>query len=133
MRTSIYKIEITVEEFKGSSTLSHTVKARLNLNTEHAMTDTMLFIDNFKEIEKIYKSAVRKNLWIEYSLSKADYVDDNVMDNFDYWSNCGYPSTAGFTKDDLYFRPDTKYTSEYKDLNINFKDGIITALAYAGL
>lgn len=79
-----------------------------------------------KDIEKInvmLKSAIAKNLWIEFEIVNSALKGG--ISYYDRWYYCGYPANDNGGEDDngaicYYLRPDTKYTPEHHDMMYDY-------------
>ena len=121
-KEKVVRAELTTEHATTAETVTKTVKAEVRLSAEVSFSEIVRFQD---EVKKLYSEAIK-------AIKADNYLDIEItVHTYKYFPNRNWKTletleTVGFDRwtaapvweqdtDGVYFRPDTRYTSEYKD------------------
>lgn len=89
-------------------------------------------MDKVKEMFKIAQKALKDGRWFEFEITEStfdfDENDNYIRGNFDCWVSV--PLSEQDETGGIYFRPDTRYTSENRDMYLSSAKDLFKDLAF---
>ena len=127
--TKDFSVYFQTETRKGSQVITVKMETRISLGAETTFGQMAAFFQEVKKIHSAAMKAVKRGDWFEMDICEAVYDRFQSRDpykvgrletvSFDCWKAA---PTWEQSEDGIYFRPDTRYTSETRDMYLSKKD-----------
>jgi hypothetical protein len=122
-----YDFEIQTEKTNRNVKVAVNRKASLTLDDNTCIGDIIQFEQDAKKVLNAVKKAYKDDMFMNVSLSVMVYdegCDGLVSKSYDHWQFIGYQDGD----EGLHMNPDTRYTDEYHDIWIGYKEGFFEGI-----